>query len=237
MKTIDAAQLNKQFSGKAAEEVLSWAVKEFGDKVGFASSFGAEDVVVIDMLAKITPHPKIFTLDTGRLNEETYQVMDAIRKKYNLSIESQFPEREKVEALERAKGFFSFRESVENRKECCRIRKVIPLGRALERLLAWITGLRREQSVTRAELSIFETDTGHNNILKINPLADWTEKQVWGYIKKNNVPYNALHDQNYPSIGCAPCTRAIKPGEDIRAGRWWWESPESKECGLHPTKK
>ena len=222
-----------ELEAKSAEEIVRWAVKEFHPALALASSFGAEDVVLIDILAGIEPKARIFTLDTGRLNEETYQVMDRTRSQYGISIESYFPDRQKVEALERQKGFFSFRESVENRKECCGIRKVEPLGRALSGLKAWITGLRREQSVTRAAVRKIEIDEAHGGILKINPLADWTERQVWDYIKINKIPYNHLHDLGYPSIGCAPCTRAVKPGEDIRAGRWWWENPENKECGLH----
>ena len=233
---LDIQKLNRDFEKKSAEDIIQWAVKEFSPALSLASSFGAEDVVLIDMLVKIQPKARIFTLDTGRLNEETYDVMERIRSKYGISIESYFPDRQKVEALERTKGFYSFRQSVENRKECCGIRKVEPLNRALAGLKAWITGLRREQSVTRTDVKKIEIDEAHGGILKINPLADWSEKQVWFYIKTNKVPYNRLHDAGYSSIGCAPCTRAIKPGEDIRAGRWWWENPENKECGLHRSK-
>jgi len=159
--------------------------------------------------------------------------MERIRLKYKINIESYFPDSTAVEKLEREKGFYSFRQSVENRVECCGIRKVEPLKRALSGLGAWITGLRHEQSMTRTHVQIIEIDETHGGIIKINPLVNWTTTQVWDYIKKNNVPYNRLHDAGYASIGCSPCTRAIKPGEDIRAGRWWWESPEHKECGLH----
>ena len=190
-------------------------------------------MALIDILVKLDPKIKIFTLDTGRLNEETYEVMDQIRRKYGVRIESYFPDKEAVQKLEREKGFYSFRESVDNRKECCAIRKVEPLGRALKGLEAWITGLRRDQAVTRGKVQKIEADEAHAGLFKMNPLADWSEKDVWSYIKKNSVPYNRLHDQGYPSIGCAPCTRAIKPGEDIRAGRWWWESADHKECGIH----
>ncbi len=228
-----------ELESKGAEEVLRWGVERFFPRIGFASSFGAEDVVVIDLLVRVNPKVTIFTLDTGRLNEETYEAMDRIREKYGVSITSYFPDKAAVEKLEREKGFYSFRKSVENRKECCGIRKVEPLGRALDDLDAWITGLRREQAVTRSALPKVEVDTAHRGMAKLNPIADWTTKQVWDYIRKNQVPYNKLHDQNFPSIGCAPCTRAIRPGEDIRAGRWWWELPEQKECGLHvkPTQK
>lgn len=225
---------NQELAGKSPDEILRFIFKTYRlEDVTTASSFGAEDVALIDMIIKIEPKARIFTLDTGRLNEETYDVMDRVRRKYNISIESYFPDAAKVEALERSKGFFSFRESVENRKECCHIRKVEPLSRALSGRKAWITGLRRDQSVTRTALKIAETDAAHYNMVKFSPLADWTHEQVWDYIRQNNVPYNRLHDQGYPSIGCAPCTRPVKPGEDIRAGRWWWENPEHKECGLH----
>ena len=234
---MNIQQLNKEFANKKAEDILGWAVKEFFPKISLASSFGAEDVILIDILSKIEPRLKVFTLDTGRLDEETYEVMERIRLKYKISIESYFPDFKKVEALERQKGFYSFKESVENRKECCGIRKVEPLNRALLGLSAWITGLRRDQAVTRSAVQKIENDEAHDGIIKINPLADWSSEQVWAYIKNNKVPYNALHDQGYPSIGCAPCTRAIKPYEDIRAGRWWWENPDQKECGLHAPKK
>ena len=233
---LDLPKINAQFEKSSPEDFLRWALKQF-PKIALASSFGAEDVVLIDMLVKLDPKVRVFTLDTGRLNEETYEVMDHVRRKYSISIESYFPDAAKVEALERSKGFYSFRESVENRKECCGIRKVEPLRRALKNTDAWITGLRRDQSVTRTDVQKIEVDQANGGIFKINPLADWTNEAVWSYIKKNSVPYNKLHDLGYPSIGCAPCTRAVKPGEDIRAGRWWWENPEHKECGLHLPKK
>ena len=227
------AEAAQQMEQQDAQGVLRWGVKNFFPKIGFASSFGAEDVVVIDLIVKVNPKVTVFTLDTGRLPEETYDVMDRIREKYGIPIASFFPDKTAVEKLERDKGFYSFRKSIENRKECCGIRKVEPLNRALADLDAWITGLRREQAVTRAGVPKVELDAAHRNMVKINPIADWTTNQVWDYIRKNQVPYNRLHDMNYPSIGCAPCTRAIKPGQDIRAGRWWWELPEQKECGLH----
>lgn len=225
-------KLNEEFEKVSAVAFLQWALKKFQPKIALASSFGAEDVVLIDILVKLDPRIRIFTLDTGRLNEETYEVMDRIREKYKVVIESYFPRLEKVQTLEREKGFYSFRGSVENRKECCAIRKVEPLQRALKGLDAWITGLRRGQSVTRTDGTKIENDTA-NGLLKLNPLVDWSEEDVWNYIKKNAVPYNNLHDMGYRSIGCAPCTRAVKPGEDVRAGRWWWENPEHKECGIH----
>jgi len=222
-----------EFDRKTAEEVLKFALEKFGNKVALASSFGAEDVVLIDLMSKIDKNANIFTLDTKRLHKETYEVAERIKEKYGVKIKAYFPDKKKVEELERTKGLFSFRESIENRKECCNIRKVEPLKRALAGLDAWITGLRKDQVVTRANIHKIEIDEAHNKIIKFNPLADWTEKQVWSYIKKNDVPYNKLHDKSFPSIGCEPCTRAVKPGEDFRAGRWWWEKPEKRECGLH----
>lgn len=221
---------------KSAQEILKWALDTYKGRVALSSSFQCEESVLIDMLYKLTGSGsrfRVFTLDTGRMNEETYEVMERMREKYGISIESQFPDREAVEKLEREKGLYSFRESVENRKECCNIRKVVPLNRALANLDAWITGLRTEQSVTRTDTQKIQPDAPRKGIVKINPLIDWTSEQVWDYIKTNKVPYNRLHDMGYPSIGCAPCTRAVKPGEGIRAGRWWWENPEHKECGLH----
>ena len=232
----DIAGQIRELEAKSAQEVLAWALERFHPRIGFASSFGAEDVVVIDMLAGIRKDARIFTLDTGRLNEETYDVMERIRRRYGIQIESYFPDREKVEGIERAKGLYSFRESIADRKECCAVRKIEPLNRALSGLDAWITGLRRDQAVTRGTTTKLEVDEGHPGLFKLNPLADWSNEQVWDYIRKNDVPYNRLHDQGFPSIGCSPCTRAVKPGEDIRAGRWWWELPEQKECGLHPAR-
>ncbi|MBI2040879.1 MAG: phosphoadenylyl-sulfate reductase [DPANN group archaeon] len=217
---------------KTAEEVLKWAVDTYGKKVALSCSFSPEDVVIVDLLAKITKKPVVFTLDTGRLNPETYDVMDAVRQKYNIKIKVMFPKTPKVEKMVRAKGLNLFYDSIENRKMCCQIRKIEPLNRALKGMSGWMTGLRRQQSITRTDMKKVEWDSVRN-MVKINPLMDWTSQQVWDYIKKNNVPYNKLFDLGYASIGCAPCTRAIKPGEDERAGRWWWENPETKECGLH----
>lgn len=216
-----------------APELLAWAAAEYGARLGLASSFGMEDMVLIDMVARQNLPLKVFTLDTGRLPEETYELMDKVRNRYGIEIHTYFPDREAVERLVREKGFYSFRESVENRKECCAIRKVEPLGRALEGLQAWITGMRREQSITRTDIPKVQPDEAHPGLIKINPLADWSDQQVKDYLDQHQVPINALHKKNYPSIGCAPCTRPILEGEDIRAGRWWWENPEHKECGLH----
>lgn len=218
--------------------VLAKALELYHPAITLACSFSIEDAAVIDMLMKIRKDARVFALDTGRLNPETYECAEQLRRRYKVQIEWLFPKNEAVEALENTKGLFSFKQSVENRKECCGIRKVEPLGRALAGMKAWITGLRREQSVTRSDLKVLEIDGSHGGIVKINPLAAWTLEDTWKYTKENFVPYNKLYDVGYASIGCAPCTRAIEPGEDQRAGRWWWENPEHKECGLHlPTMK
>ena len=221
------------FESRSAQEILNWAVDKYGVRLGVACSFGVEDMVLIDMISRTNGQVTIFTIDTGRLPEETYETVDRARSKYGLEFQTWFPKTEDVEQLVRKKGFFSFRESQENRHECCGIRKVEPLQRALAGLSAWTTGLRREQSVTRTTINKVEDDNNHPGLVKINPLADWTEAQVWAYVDEHKVPVNSLHKKNYPSIGCAPCTRAVSPGEDIRSGRWWWENPEHKECGLH----
>ncbi len=219
--------------GEDPQAVVAWAVDRFTPELALACSFSVEDVVVAHLLKQVWPEARVFALDTGRLNEETYACAEAVRVRLGLKIEWFFPERRAVEALEREAGLFSFRESLEARHTCCRIRKVEPLARALTGLRAWVTGLRREQGVTRTALLPVERDPAHGGILKINPLAAWSSDQVWAYARAHGLPYNVLHDQGYPSIGCAPCTRAVAPGEDARAGRWWWEQPDHKECGLH----
>lgn len=198
----------------------------------FANSFGAEDMVLTDFIARHYPNLAMFTLDTGRLPQETYDLMQAVRDRYGLSIQVYFPDAAAVESYVAQHGPNGFYQSVELRKRCCYIRKVEPLRRAFAGKRAWITGMRREQAVTRDSLAISSFDT-ENNLHKFNPLCEWTHTEVWAYLKEHDVPYNELHDRFYPSIGCAPCTRAITPGEDVRSGRWWWENPESKECGLH----
>ena len=235
LKELELKDLAISLDGEDAEAVIRWALERFHPRIALATSLQAEEMVILDIAWKTNPGVRVFTLDTGRLHEETYMVMEQIREKYGISVESYFPQRQAVEALERERGFYSFRRSVEERKYCCGIRKMEPLGRAVNGLDAWITGLRREQAVTRGMVGKVEADESHGGIIKVNPLADWSGEQVWDYIRAHDIPYNALHDVGFPSIGCAPCTRAIKPGEDIRAGRWWWEMPETKECGLHVT--
>lgn len=215
----------------ATEQTLTRIAAEFSPAV-FASSLAAEDMVLTDMILKAKLPIGIFSLETGRLHQETLAVLDKVKARYDHDITLYRPQPEAVAAYVEQNGLNAFYNSVEMRRECCRIRKVEPLGRALAGNKAWITGQRRAQSTTRAELHVQEDDAAHA-MTKFNPLADWSEQDVWDYLRANDVPYNALHDQGYPSIGCEPCTRAVQPGEDVRAGRWWWENPDSKECGLH----
>ena len=223
----------RRLRGAAASEVVSWGVTRYGNKLALASSFSIEDCVVIDLAARASPDIRVFSLDTGRLPDETYMTAERVRMKYGINIEWVFPERTAVENLIRLKGLYSFRDSLDNRHECCGIRKVEPLGRALAGLDAWMTGLRNDQSVTRAETPEIELDAAHGGIVKLNPIVRWTAVQVRAYADEHKVPIHPMHDRGYPSIGCAPCTRAIKPDEHPRAGRWWWEDPENKECGIH----
>ena len=203
--------------------------------VAFANSLGTEDMVLMDIITKHAPTIEIFSIDTGRLPAETYDLIERAIKHYRRKIIVYFPEQSAVENFVRINGINGFRDSVAQRQDCCHARKVEPLKRALKGRSAWITGLRRAQAVTRKNLGVAEFDEA-NGLQKYNPLIEWSEDDVWDYINEFGVPYNALHDQGYPSIGCAPCTRAIEPGEDVRAGRWWWESAEQKECGLHVKK-
>lgn len=233
MNREQVSEVQDSFKGCSAEEILKKISAILDpESIALASSFSIEDQVLTDMIMKVCPDIQIFTLDTGRLFQETYDVMEKTFLKYNKEIEVLFPDREAVESMVREHGPNLFYYSIENRKLCCRIRKVDLLKGKLATLDAWICGLRSEQSVTRANIDKIEWDEG-NGLAKLNPLADWSEDDVWQYIKENNLPYNELHEKGFPSIGCAPCTRAVKEGEDIRAGRWWWEHPDLKECGLH----
>jgi phosphoadenosine phosphosulfate reductase len=217
---------------KSAENILRTALEQYPGRIALSSSLSIEDQVLTDILVRLDPAARIFTLDTGRLFPETYTLIDRTNKHYGIRIEVFFPEREAVESMVNGQGINLFYDSLAQRKECCRIRKIEPLRRAFGGLDAWICGLRREQSITRTEVLPVERDEA-NGLMKINPLFDWTEQEVWDYIRTHRVPYNTLHDEGFPSIGCQPCTRAVAPGADPRSGRWWWESPEHKECGLH----
>jgi phosphoadenosine phosphosulfate reductase len=215
----------------AARHLLGDVARDYAPAV-FANSFGAEDMVLTDMIWGDDIDIGIFSLDTGRLPAETYEVMASAERRYSRRLEVFSPRHDLIQDFIAGYGVNGFYDSVEARKGCCHARKVEPLQRALAGKQAWITGLRAGQSQTREKLKTVSFDTA-NNLVKISPLADWSEREIWVYLRANHVPYNALHDRGFPSIGCSPCTRAVAPGEGIRAGRWWWESPETKECGLH----
>ncbi|HZK96844.1 MAG TPA: phosphoadenylyl-sulfate reductase [Prolixibacteraceae bacterium] len=224
--------LNQKYSQATAEELLSGFLSDFKGKIALSSSLGIEDQVLTHLVCSIDKTTKIFTLDTGRLFPETYDLIHRTNHKYGIKMSVYFPDAGQVEEMVNTKGINLFFESVENRKLCCNLRKIQPLKRAFEGLEVWICGLRSEQSVTRQNMQKIECDEA-NGIIKLNPLIEWTEEETKAFIKANGIPYNPLHDKGYPSIGCQPCTRAVFPGEDIRAGRWWWENPDTKECGLH----
>lgn len=214
------------------EEAMRYLMDKYGDRIALSSSLSLEDQVITHMMLSIRKNARIFTLDTGRLFPETYSLIDKTNMKYGIKMEIYFPDHEKVEAMTRKHGVNLFYESIEKRKECCNVRKIEPLNRALSTLDVWVCGLRREQSITRGDMKMVEKDP-YSNVIKFNPLIDWSLKDVTDYIKANNIPYNPLHDKGYPSIGCQPCTSPVAEGEDIRSGRWWWEDPDKKECGLH----
>ncbi|MDD2852142.1 MAG: phosphoadenylyl-sulfate reductase [Desulfuromonadaceae bacterium] len=214
-------------------EILRVGIESAEGTVSLACSFSQEDVTIIDIAHRAGLRLGVFAIDTGRLHEETYEIAEALTERYRLKIDWYFPRHEEVEKLEREKGLFSFRESLDNRHECCQIRKVGPLSRALIGLSGWITGMRRQQNITRISLKAIEYDGLNGGILKINPLSEWSEQQVTNYITENNLPHNRLYKQGFRSIGCAPCTRAIGPRDREREGRWWWENAVNKECGLH----
>ncbi|MCC8154246.1 MAG: phosphoadenylyl-sulfate reductase [Tannerellaceae bacterium] len=227
-----AEELNNQLKDKSPEEVLTYFLHAFKGKIALASSLSLEDQVLTDMIVNIDPETRIFTLDTGRLFPETYSLIEKTNRRYNIRLEVFFPHAESIEELVNKQGVNGFYYTVEQRKACCRIRKIEPLLRAFNGLEVWICGLRQEQSVTRQHVQVVEWDEKHQ-LIKINPLIRFTEEEIRSYIRQQAIPYNPLHDKGFPSIGCQPCTRAIRPDEDIRAGRWWWENPENKECGLH----
>ncbi len=230
MENIQA--LNEKFNNSNPEEILEYFTEHFKNRIAFASSFSIEDQVITKMIVDINKETNIFTLDTGRLPYETYKLIENTNSFFDIKIDVYFPEFNSVQKIVKEKGINLFHNSVEDRKLCCNVRKVEPLKRALRGHSAWITGLRREQSITRNNLEPVEVDDNFG-LIKINPLINWSEEEVWSYIKKHNIPYNNLYNQNYKSIGCAPCTRAVREGGDVREGRWWWENPDTKECGLH----
>jgi len=233
MNEYQLQELNSRFEDKDTTDLLKFVLNEYKGNITFASSLGAEDQVLTHLIVSIAPETKTFTLDTGRLFPETYDLIERTNSRYNIKMDIYFPDNNKVQDMVKEKGINLFYQSIENRKLCCNIRKIEPLHRALEGFDFWITGLRKDQSVTRNNNQLFELDNNNHGRVKINPLINWTEDEIWNFIKVNNIPCNKLHDQGFPSIGCQPCTRAIGSDEDLRAGRWWWELPEHKECGLH----
>lgn len=224
--------LNNRFRDASAEEVVGYFLKAYQGRIALSSSLSIEDQALTDMIVRRDKRARIFTLDTGRLFPETYLLIDKTNMTYGITLEVFFPDYREVQRMVREEGINLFFNSIESRHRCCQIRKLEPLSRAFQGLDAWICGLRREQSITRKDMQVVEWDKIHQ-LIKVNPLISWTEQQVWDYVKSHHVPYNKLHNKGYPSIGCEPCTRAIQPGEDVRAGRWWWESPDHRECGLH----
>ena len=241
VETIESVRLDDLAVGELAnffddaepEEVMEWAFDRFGDRTAVVTSFQREGMVLLDMAHRIKPNVRVITVDTARLPQETYALMQQASDLYGIGIETYFPDTDTVERMIRRHGPNLFYKSVDLRLLCCHVRKVLPLQRALENVDCWITGLRREHWATRANLKKIEMDHDHDGIVKLIPLADWTDQQVLDYISKHNVPNHALYDQSYTSISCAPCTRAVQPGEAARAGRWWWEKDAPKECGMH----
>jgi thioredoxin-dependent adenylylsulfate APS reductase len=223
----------QRFASAPAETVIAWALKRWRSRIAVCTSFQAEGMVILDMAWRVDPEVRVFTVDTGRLPQETYDLMERVRERYGIEVEVFFPDPGHVEAMVRGHGPNLFYKSVEARMWCCHVRKVEPLQRALHGLAAWITGLRRHQSLSRATISKIEVDAAHGGLLKLNPLCDWTSEQVWDYIDTYDVPTHQLYQRGYTSIGCAPCTRPTQQGDDARAGRWWWEQNAVKECGLH----
>lgn len=226
--------VEKLIDGASPQEALKILAENFEGDIVFSTSFGWEDQVITDMIFSKDLPIDVFTLDTGRLFKETYSVWNRVRERYKKNILVYYPDRVRLEEMLSKKGPNSFYESVENRKECCGIRKVEPLNRALKGKKIWITGIRADQSANREQMNWVEWDEAHQ-LIKVHPIFFWTLENVKDYVRDNNVPYNALHDRGFPSIGCAPCTRAVQAGEDFRAGRWWWEDQSKKECGLHIT--
>ena len=231
---LEAGELSVQFEGEEPQALLEWALEEFSPRIAISAAFQADDVALIDMAYGIDPAVRVFTVDTGRLPEETHELVSALRARYpGLNLDVLQPDPGQVARMVSRKGLDLMKESVENRLLCCNVRKVQPLTKHLDGLDAWVTGLRRDQWATRTNIRKVEIDHDHGAIVKLNPLAEWTKREVWDYLREHEVPVHALYVKGYTSIGCAPCTRAIAEGEDDRAGRWWWETNAPKECGMH----
>ncbi len=233
MDELEAGEAAVELDDKEPQEVLAWSLDRFGAELGICSSFQAEGCVLIDMAHRIDPNVRVFTVDTGRQPQETYDLIDRIRDRYGIKVEVFMPDTNVIQQMVTKHGNNLFYRDVNLRLLCCQVRKVLPLRRALMNFSAWVTGLRRDQWATRSNIRKVEIDHDHGGIVKLAPLADWTEDEVWDYIRTNDVPYNELYDKGYKSIGCAPCTRPVAEGQDPRAGRWWWETGAPKECGMH----
>jgi phosphoadenosine phosphosulfate reductase len=229
----EAGELSVLYEAESPQELLTWALERFHPRIALSIGGAAEGMAILDMAWRINPEVRVFTLDTGRLPQETHDLVERIRERYGIAVESQHPDAAQVEKMVERNGLDLMFTSVDLRLLCCQVRKVVPLNKLLDQLDAWITGIRREQWATRSNVRKIELDHDHGGIVKVNPLADWTKEEVWEYIRANDVPYNELYDKGFTSIGCAPCTRAIKPGESDRSGRWWWETDAPKECGIH----
>jgi thioredoxin-dependent adenylylsulfate APS reductase len=230
---FEAGELAVELDDKEPQEVIAWTLDRFGDRAAVCTSFQIDGMAILDMAWRIDPKVRVFAVDTGRMHQETYDLIDRVRERYEMNIEIYYPEAKELATFVSREGINPFYRSVPLRLRCCEIRKVNPLLKVLDGLDAWITGLRRDQWASRSNIRKVEIDGDHGGIAKVNPLADWTEEEVWEYIRANDVPYNALYDQGFTSIGCTPCTRPTREGEDKRAGRWWWEKNAPKECGIH----
>lgn len=230
---LDIDELVAEVADASAQDLLRWAIDRFRSRLAIATSFQIDGMAILDMAWRIDPGVRVFTVDSGRLHQETYDLMDRVRDRYGMAIEVYSPDPRELEPFVRDEGMNAFYRSVPLRLRCCEIRKVRPLTRALAGCDAWVTGVRRDHAASRSNAQTVGIDREHDGIVKINPLAGWNEEDVWAYIRAHDIPYNALYDQGYTSIGCVPCTRVVGPGEDSRAGRWWWEQDVPKECGIH----
>jgi len=229
----EVGEIALELDDKEPQEVLQWGMERFGSRLAICTSFQSDGMAILDMAWRIDPQVRVFTVDSGRMHSETYDLMERVREQYAMEIEVYYPSPAEIEPYVRREGVNAFYRSVPLRLRCCEIRKVNPLKKVLVNLDAWVTGLRRDQWASRSNIRKVEIDHDHGGLLKINPLADWMDEEVWEYIHANDVPYNALYDKGFTSIGCAPCTRPTAEGEDARAGRWWWEKNAPKECGIH----
>ena len=229
----EVEEIARAFDDRPPQDLLRWAIERFGSRLAIVTSFQAEGMVILDLAWRIDPDLRVVTVDSGRLHQETYDLIERVRQRYEIPIEVVYPETAALESFVRENGINPFYRSVELRLRCCEIRKVEPLARALKGFDAWTSGQRRAHSARRRHVGKIELDPTRDGLIKLNPLADWSDEQVWDYVRANDVPYNALYDQGYTSIGCAPCTRPTRPGDDPRSGRWWWEEGTAKECGIH----